>query len=170
MLCQKCGKNNATSHLHTVVNGVVNDSYLCSECAAKLQTGSFGENSIYNMLSSFFDQSPLEAVSTERCECCGATLREISKTGKVGCGNCSKVFGTELAPTLIRIHGRTSHIGKRPDGVSEAAVVSEGDVKVHKSDGKIEKLRAELKAAIESEQYERAAEIRDEIKGLEGDE
>ena len=41
---------------------------------------------------------------------------------------------------------------------------------MHKSEGKIEKLRAELKAAIESEQYERAAEIRDEIKGLEGDE
>ena len=35
MMCQKCGKNIATVHTMTVINGVKDEKYLCSECAAK---------------------------------------------------------------------------------------------------------------------------------------
>lgn len=169
MLCQKCGKNNATSHIHTVVNGVVNDSYLCSDCAAELQAAGFGENSFYKMLSSFFEDGVQKNVNTKRCECCGAAIEEISKTGKVGCGNCYKVFGEELKPALIRIHGRTSHIGKKP-GEMQPLAPNEAPIAENDKEAEIKTLRAELKKAIENEEYERAAEIRDKIRETEGKE
>jgi bifunctional DNase/RNase len=41
------------------------------------------------------------------------------------------------------------------------------DVKIEKQEDKLERLRTELQEAVEKEEYERAAKIRDEIKRLE---
>ena len=55
MLCENCKVNNATNHIHSVVNGVVSDKYLCSKCAALLQSNQFSDDSIFSMLSSFLN-------------------------------------------------------------------------------------------------------------------
>lgn len=43
MKCQKCGANNANTHVKTVINGEIKEYDLCSECAKKMgYTNIFG--------------------------------------------------------------------------------------------------------------------------------
>ena len=54
MLCDNCGKNNATTHIHSVVNGVLTEKNLCGYCAAKEGYGNFAGNGFAQMLASMF--------------------------------------------------------------------------------------------------------------------
>ncbi len=161
MICQNCGLNNATSHFHSVINGVVTDKYLCSKCAAALKTPSFADDGIFDMLTSFLSDTATVKTDAKKCECCGVTYDVIAKTGKVGCSRCYETFKEELSSTLVRLHGRTNHIGKR---LNRDVVQENKSVTIQE---KIDNLRKELAQAIKDEQYEKAAVLRDEIKGLE---
>ncbi len=161
MLCQNCGKNNATSHIHSVINGVVKDKYLCSECAAAENADNFYENDIFKMLSSFLSDGAVQRFEGIKCECCGTTYDTVKRTGRVGCGNCYKVFEQQLKPALVRIHGRTVHVGKRPDGECETNAVQSTE---NPEKSKLEALKKQLKEAIANEEYEKAAVLRDEIR------
>ena len=162
MMCDKCGKNPATTHVKTVVNGVVKESNLCPHCAAKEGYGSFGKMSLANMLASMFGDSIASGTSTkERCKCCGSSFSDIAQSGRVGCSECYETFKAELMPSLNRLHGKVQHVGKKPYAtVSEEA----------KMENKLSELKAELKAAVEAEEYEKAAKLRDEIRNIEGKE
>ena len=35
MICQICGKNLATVHYRSVINGKIREIYMCGECAAR---------------------------------------------------------------------------------------------------------------------------------------
>ena len=166
MLCEKCGKKMATTHLKTIINGISSEINLCSECASKFDDGCFLPNGLEGMLSSFFgDISSDERISTvTKCSCCGATFADIAKSGKMGCAECYKIFGERLMPSLQRIHGKTKHIGKTPYGGA-----GKNNYEIT-NEMKLDKLRNDLKKAIEEEKYEDAAAIRDEIKKMEGKE
>ena len=151
MLCQNCGKREATTHYHSLINGVVKDKYLCSECAVTEKETSIKENDIYKMLTSFFNDGAVPNLKTVKCEFCGTSFSDIRRTGKVGCGNCYSVFKEQLTPTLQRIHGRTTHIGKHPCNNNEKQDI-------------LDDLKQQLKTAIEKENYEEAAKIRDLIR------
>ncbi len=162
MLCENCGHALATTHYHSIINGVVNDKYLCNTCALKYKNMKLSDSNIYNMLTSIFDDSvTYKNINNKKCECCGTTIDDISKSGVVGCAECYKTFENELTPLLLKIHGRSLHVGKKANNSqltkNEITNVNE-----------IEKLKQELKAAIEKEEYEKAAIIRDKIKEIEG--
>lgn len=157
MMCQKCGKNPATTHVRTVVNGVVHESNLCAYCAAKEGYGNFGQLSLANMLASMFGDSIESGTSTtQRCKCCGASFSDIVESGRVGCSECYETFRKELMPSLNRLHGKALHVGKIPAG-------SEKD----KQENRIKELREKLAEAVKQEEFEAAAKLRDEIKALE---
>ncbi len=156
MLCEKCGKYSATTHIQTVVNGVVSEKNLCSYCAA---TEGIHQNSLGNMLASMFGEVPNGRLQTARkCPVCGATFSEIAKNGKVGCAQCYKEFKTELLPYLKRVHGATKHIGKNPNSIVDFTF--EKDT--------VLQLREELKRLVSEENYEQAAVIRDKLREIEG--
>ena len=168
MLCQHCKQHEATTVVKTMINGKYAEYRLCPECAHELGydsmfpdfTADFG-----GLLSSFFSNA-LPAISgATHCKDCGSTLNDIRRTGKVGCASCYDTFFSELMPTIRNVHGNTEHKGKRP-GAIEYTVNDEAGTD-DKSD-KLTQLKAELKKAIEGEKFERAAQLRDEIKGLEG--
>ena len=164
MLCQKCKAQNATSHIHFVLNGVVRDAYLCHDCAKEYHASELYENDVFKMLSSLLNDNVGNVKETLKCECCGTDFDEIRRTGRVGCGNCYTVFEKRLAPTIARIHGKTVHIGKKPDiTLSEPASQNVPTVEETK-ESKIAKLRYELAEAIRNEEYEKAAVIRDKIR------
>ena len=165
MLCQSCKQREATSHIHSVINGVVQDTYLCSECAAKMQKSGFSNDGLFDLFSSFLEGNSTQKNEQPKCDCCGMTFEEISKKGRVGCSNCYITFSRELEPSLLRIHGRTVHVGKRLSGFEEQSVSLEGD----EEKTQIEKLKEELKSAVENEEYEKAAVIRDEIRKAQGE-
>ena len=170
MLCQHCKKNEATTVVKTMINGEYAEYRLCHECAHEL-----GYDSMFpdfsadfgGLLSSFFSNA-LPAISgAAHCNTCGSTLNDIKRTGKVGCADCYDTFFSELMPTIRNIHGNTEHKGKRPN-VIEYTVNEDKKDQTESAEDKLSVLRAELKKAIEDENFERAAQLRDEIKELEG--
>ena len=164
MLCQNCGKYEATTHIKRIVNGEATEAHLCSECAKSLGYGSvfpdFGFG-FSDMLSSLFEPVGIGALSNSvlRCDKCGCSFNDIVKSGKVGCSNCYETFYDKLTPSIERIHGRTHHEGKIANGSP-----------VQKKNSKIEELKEKLDAAVDIQDYDTAAKLRDEIKALEQEE
>lgn len=165
MLCQKCMKKEANTHVKSVVNGEYEEYMLCSDCAKEMgYTNLWSDmSSDFNSILGSFFSNALPAVSeTTRCKTCGATYHDIAKSGQVGCADCYELFLSELMPSIRRIHGNTTHCGKRPN-------VAEGETSEQKSTtvSKIDKLKDELQKAIEEQNFELAAKLRDEIKEME---
>lgn len=156
MMCENCGKHPATTHIHTVVNGVATEKNLCGYCAALLGYPKFGQDSISHLLSSLFGETAHAQKETVRCPVCGASFSDIAQTGKVGCSACYETFYEQLLPSLKRIHGSTRHIGKTPEPT---------DLVVPKPD-RLSELQQKLQELIRNEDFEEAAVVRDQIKAL----
>ncbi len=153
MLCENCGKNSATTHIHTVINGVSTEKNLCAQCAHEL---GFSNNTLGSMLASMFSDFTENQIENQKhCKVCGATFSEIAKTGKLGCSACYDTFYEELLPYLKRVHGSVNHIGKIPN---KAPLV------IKKSNANIENLKLELSKLVAAEKFEEAAVIRDKIR------
>ena len=152
MICEKCGKNNATVMYTQIVNGQKSSLNICSACAS--------QESIFDNLGSLLSFGSRQQGSNSVCPCCSMTLSEFTRRGKVGCGECYNTFRSHAAAMLKKIHGTAKHIDtqpkEKPDKVPEKEV-SEIDV-----------LRNELKMAISSEDFEKAALLRDKIREMEG--
>ncbi|MCD8026402.1 MAG: UvrB/UvrC motif-containing protein [Clostridiales bacterium] len=164
MKCQKCGANNANTHVKTVINGEFREYDLCSDCAKKMgYTNLFGDmqDEFSNFLGSFFGNALPVRTQATRCEFCGSTYSDIAKSGHVGCAHCYETFGDELQPLIRRIHGNTTHCGKNSRIADKSK--SEKSPEEVKQD-KIKKLRAELDKAVKEQNFEYAAELRDKIK------
>lgn len=163
MLCQNCGKNEATTHVKRIIHGSASEYHLCQRCASKLGYGDifsgFDDFGFGGLFGNLFSQGQSllgdTSASALRCEKCGSTFRDIAETGKVGCADCYRIFKDRLMPSLQRIHGRTKHIGKSPAGV------------VPGPEKQIEDLKGKLQKAIETQNFEEAAKLRDQIKSME---
>lgn len=162
MLCQNCGKYDATTHVKRIVNGEAAEAHLCSDCARALGYtdvfGGFG-NTFSDLLGSFFGEPAKSTLNarTIRCEKCGNTFNDIVNSGKLGCADCYTTFYDKLLPSLQRIHGKTRHEGKVPS-IRQAENTSPVDSLI--------RLETELKEAIESQNFEKAAELRDRINAI----
>lgn len=192
MKCSKCGRE-ATTHLRQNINGKVTEVWLCGECAEEMGVGgmfsgfggfgSFGSfglggfGGMESLLGSFFgDSGSAKSIPEQtRCSLCGSTFRDISERGKAGCANCYDVFGSQLQRTIERIHGRSVHNGKLPGKSAPAAAPKAAPEPTPKPAAQnkaaekpsAEVLRAKLREAVANEEYEKAAQLRDEIRALE---
>ena len=172
MLCQHCGKRDATTHIKRVVNGETSESHLCAECASSLGYGDvfggFGM-SLGDLLGGFLSESTPAggqlAAPALRCEKCGSTWRDIAREGKVGCANCYRVFYDRLAPSLQRIHGKIRHTGKTSGSVQLHPPVEEKSPQ-ELLEEQIDALQKQMDEAVAAQDFEQAAKLRDEIKAL----
>ncbi len=168
MKCQKCNQREANTHIKKVVNGEYTEYMLCSECAHSVGYGNVFDLEMNDMfgglLQSFFTGALPARSGASRCHVCGSTYGDITNTGKVGCANCYEAFYSELLPSIKRIHGNTEHSGKVPSGVEYTEVKAEP-----KLEDDIKPLKAELKKAIDEQNFELAAELRDKIKAKEAE-
>lgn len=168
MKCQKCGAENANTHVKTIINGEFKEYNLCSECAKKMgYTNVFGdfENEFSSLLGSFFTNVLPARTQAARCDFCGSTYSEIAKTGHVGCAKCYDIFGEQLLPSIRRMHGNTTHCGKksRKNNADKINLKPEEET----AEQKIAKLKSELEKAVSEQNFELAAELRDKIKETE---
>jgi protein arginine kinase activator len=90
------------------------------------------------------------------CESCGTTHQEFKKGGRLGCEACYHVFRPVLEPLLDGMHAGIKHLGKVPSRSVKKKSAEENE-------GILQK---ELKKAVEEENYEKAAELRDRLKKL----
>ena len=157
MLCDECGKREATYHSIKKINGHTTERHLCGECQKKYGSNLMkmsGLGSLFGGLSGFFDEPKREEYV---CPSCGTTGDEFLRTGFVGCSDCYKEFAPLIMPVIRRMQGDVSHVGKVPAGV-ENSVSTE-----------YERLKKELEKAIELEEYEQAGIIRDRMRQLKGE-
>ncbi|OJU15038.1 MAG: hypothetical protein BGN88_03180 [Clostridiales bacterium 43-6] len=160
MLCKNCGKNIATTHIKHTIGGKTEELHLCANCAAELGITAFQSFDISDLWGSLFgdNTAKVQARTNEaRCEGCNLTFSEIAKSGKAGCPQCYARFYDKLLPSLQRIHGKSQHVGKIPGPAGEKAMKA----------NHIKSLKEELAAAVKDQNFERAAELRDEINTLE---
>jgi len=166
MLCQNCGKNDATTHIKRIVNGARTEMHLCSNCAEHMGYGDlfsdFGLFNMGNMFANFLSDFPLSigsASKTARCEKCGSSFDDIVRSGMMGCVDCYSTFYDRLLPSLQRIHGKANHVGKVGIAMGEVA----------QQISKIDMLKKELEKSVEEQNYEKAAILRDQIKEAESE-
>jgi protein arginine kinase activator len=162
MLCEDCHKKEATFHLTREKGKEKFDLHLCQECAEKrgfrnpLEAAPFP---LAEFLSGMLIQSKTkktEKATEERCSVCGMSFSDFSKVGRLGCGNCYQTFRGQLNDLLRKVHGSTSHRGKFPHSRKD----------VMRPLWEESKLQEELKRAIQDENFEKAAELRDRLKAL----
>ena len=92
-----------------------------------------------------------------KCPECGISFADFKKKGRCGCANDYTVFKRNLAPVLEKIHGSSKYIGKVPASQDGQPIFLR----------ELLALRQKLKEVIRSEEYEKAARIRDRINELE---
>ena len=103
----------------------------------------------------------LYLITSAVCSVCKTSLDEFNRSGRAGCGNCYTVFRKYADAMLKKIHGTSQHIAESTPASEEVAVESE---KKEKSQAEI--LKEKMAEAIETENFEEAARLRDEIKKL----
>lgn len=181
MLCPRCNKNVATLRVTEVTefhgpghpDNSVSEKPLCEVCAQSLglpagaaKAGAPGAPQIWKLLqmaqkglgegATVSGKFTVAKKPTLQCPGCGIGLDELRRKGRVGCEVCYQTFDAYLSDSLERLHGSTQHVGRVPG-------LPEGELERRQM---LEGLKGELQAAVLEEDYERAADLRDEIQSL----
>lgn len=158
MLCDDCSSQDANIQVTLIVDGEMRTLDLCASCAAERGVSS---ETPAAPLADFLAQlggEPVSVPATDPCPFCGIQVDEFRKTGRLGCSQCYAHFEPQLRGLLRRLHGSPQHVGK----LYMSAGSDAGD-----RIARLSAMRRRLKRAVETEDFERAAELRDEIHELE---
>lgn len=162
MVCETCGSTDAVVHLTQIVNNEMSTHHLCEKCAAEKgleSTPDLANTPLIDVIAQMTQDSARETqASDSECSFCGLTFDGFRQTGRLGCPHCYETFSDHLPRLLRRIHGSTKHVGK---------VYLPPDPTASEMEKRLEGLRRKLERAVQSEDFERAAEIRDQIRSLE---
>ncbi len=159
ILCQNCKQAKATVHLTDIQpDGEPVERHLCEQCANQEGVTLKPHEPINLMLEKFVKLgADLQEAAERTCPECGMTFGEFRSLGQLGCPNDYKVFADLLMPLIERAHdGGSEHVGKVPGRADSSG----------KKRAEIHRLRRELDRAVESEDYEKAAKLRDRLKEM----
>ena len=159
MMCETCGKKMATVHWTEMVNDAVKKMHLCEACAAAKGLDVNNPAAFSDVMLGLGAQK--EPAAKERdvaCALCHMRIADFKKTSRLGCQACYETFADELKPLLEAMHKGNQHVGKVPahkeaQGAAKAGLLPS-----------LASLRQKLEAAIAAEQYEEAANLRDQIR------
>jgi protein arginine kinase activator len=179
MLCDRCQKRDAKILYTEIINGAKKEQHLCEECATDYTSFQMekplmnSELTLGDLLSTLLDtyssagvKKPDADPQALTCDGCGMTYEEFVGKGRFGCASCYQSFHSQLGKTLKGIQGSDVHTGKRPKGLT--ATTQTGRTKLDISE--IEMLSIRLQEAIEKEEFEEAARLRDIIKQMKKEE
>lgn len=159
MLCCICKEKTATVHLTQIAGDKMQKVDLCEECAKNKGVNDQTGFSLADLLlglgaSQELEQSPGGADS--KCPKCGFTHADFKKSGRLGCSECYITFAEGLSGLLKTMHKGTRHVGKAPENLRTRRDLTT----------QLQSLQKKLNKAIETEDFEQAAQLRDEIKQL----
>ncbi len=161
MKCQRCNNHEATAFIKKNINGNITELALCSSCAKNSGEFdmNFGFSDLFSNLFSDFIYSNAGFIGEKvTCPVCKSSFDDIARSGRVGCAKCYEIFNEQLIPTIRNYQRKTIHSGKRPSG---KAVMPKSDNK-----NELQNLESELEKAIQVQNFEYAAELRDKINTL----
>lgn len=175
MTCDQCHEREAVIHLTQIVNDEVSTLHLCERCAAEKgveSPGSVQQTPVGGLIAAMGKGLPAALVPQTgdgtSCPRCGATLQDFRETGRLGCADCYQTFEPQLRELLRRLHGSTVHVGERyaerRPAAGPPAPEAAGPPEPSRRQAE---LREQLRTAIEAENFELAAELRDRLRTLE---
>jgi protein arginine kinase activator len=157
MKCDICD-NKATVFLTQIVDGEMKKVNLCHACAEKNQVSdptSFGLTDLFPESGTM--EKILDITGDLRCPECGFTRENLQKTARFGCPACYQTFRTGLEMNLPAMHrNATRHMGKVPRRLARRLLIQ-----------RAEQFKKDLDTAIEKENFEEAARLRDQIRACE---
>ncbi len=160
MVCDNCHERDAEVNLTTIENNAVRQLHLCAQCAAERgveTTVATPKHPLGEFLQAVQQQSGPNT-DAGKCGFCGLTMKDFRATGRMGCARCYTTFEPSMRELLRRVHGSPRHIGQ-PYRAPKDEVLEKSSV--------LGELRDKLRRAIEQEQFEVAAQLRDRIRVLE---
>ena len=151
MLCQHCKKNPAVVNYFEQVNGNKFEYHLCASCYADL----YGElnNKVNSSLWAGLFSNPMPR--KKACHVCHTTFSDFERTGLLGCASCYDFFKEELLPSIQRIQGKVTHVGK--------VGKNNDDFGLHR---KLKSLQEELEVALRNRNYLEADRLNRQIKEI----
>ena len=170
MLCDICKKKEAVIHIQEISPEGKKTINLCNECAEKHPHGVDSMLNLDNLkfedvlekiqkISAEFIKSKSTVANSSVCPQCGWDLKKMEENqGLLGCSQCYKTFDDIIQKAIVNIHRSRIHTGKRPGKNRQEPPEIRRE--------KLRKLESELQTAVQTEEYERAAIIRDEIASL----
>jgi protein arginine kinase activator len=159
MLCDDCKEREATVTLTRAEKGDVSLLHLCPQCASARGYETTATSPLKDLIADYLpavqQQTALAQAEALQCPFCSMMLRDFRQTGRLGCANCYTTFEQSLRELLRRVHGNSKHVGRR---------YSPPPLHLTEAEGSLGELRERLRLAVESEQFELAAMLRDQIK------
>lgn len=184
MLCERCNIREANIQYTEVIGGVKKEHHFCSQCAKELDFGPYsaifdGEFPLGKLLSGLLGISEEQKESSTSqivCPTCGTSYDEFVKDSRFGCPDCYSVFDLLMSDNIKQLQGSEKHRGKQPKNRQVRMAELTGEVPdilagkaepvVNDPAEQIRVLEAKLKEAVRREEYEAAAQYRDQIRAL----
>lgn len=164
VICMKCNKNFATVKLTRIVKGHVEELNLCQSCAGEVSPYqkklAGAQANLDSILAGLLASEKEKKRTTDvdiTCRGCGLPFATYRESLFLGCAKCYDSFGEHLAADLRKFHGSTHHKGKVPKRFQSRIAIQQD----------IQQIRKQMEEAIEQEDFELAAQLRDKIKSLE---
>ena len=174
VMCMKCQKTLATVKFTKIIDGQAKEFHLCQDCASTIspyqKKMSALESAWNEILAQLLAQEkggkkapeepeePKEKIDLV-CDNCGFPFESYRQSPFLGCSVCYQIFLKYLINDIRKIHGSTQHVGRVPSRYNKL-------IEIKRS---LDKLRLDLQDAVKSENFERAAALRDEIRTLSTD-
>lgn len=176
-LCQACSQREAKIHFTELKNGKKTEMHLCEQCAQEKNMVMAFPSLLSTLVKGGDKAADNESVPSV-CPDCGLAYADFKAKGRLGCPQCYDAFAPVLIPLLEKVHNSSTHRGRRPAERPEPPEVVQEPEPVAGEDGTNEArtppeptphdeealLRQDLADAIDAEDYERAAELRDRIR------
>ncbi|MDD3252162.1 MAG: UvrB/UvrC motif-containing protein [Lachnospiraceae bacterium] len=183
MLCERCKIREANIQYTEVINGVKKEHNFCSQCAKELDFGPYSAifdsdfplGKLLSGLLGIDENHEEERAPQVVCPTCGTSYEEFVRNSRFGCPDCYGVFDLLISDKIKQLQGSNTHKGKKPryhHHASETGALAEEERKETMEEGfgdvgeQIRILDARLHEALEREEYEAAAQYRDQIKAL----
>jgi protein arginine kinase activator len=158
MVCQICQRKEALYHIPKIINNEIVYIHLCNICANK---NNFHEipNGLDDKLNSLLEGLLKSGQRDDRgslpglkCSVCKTTLKDFQKDKILGCSHCYEVFSDYLlkkSDKKYTVYTRQHLLADLPK--------------------KLDLYKKELKKAVEREDFEKAAVLRDKINTCENE-